>query len=315
MRVHVVYRYYAGENMKDRPAGYSKTLCLQSFLRAVESADVDVTFLTDGPATSTDRPLMESVGTVVQLPGVGMRGSYLAALRYATSGRWPDEDFVLFSEDDYLFRPDALVKLTRAVEALPDVDYLALYGGPPNPEVTTDNALNARVPAGWRTLPPWEVDGDRWVQIDNTTSSFGGRVGALTEDMGVFRFCMVPHKNMLRDHDTGLLLQGYEPYPYAPLVKAMVGLAPGDRRERVRSAVLAPFYLATNLRAHRRASRRRLFLAASPNLATHMETGLMAAGTDWAAVAEDVRRWAAPRPVGDPAAVEPPVRPGARAGG
>jgi hypothetical protein len=57
-----------------------------------------------------------------------------------------------------------------------------------------------------------------------------------------------------------------------------------------------------------------MFLAADLNLATHMETGLMAAGGDWPAVARETWAWAAQRGLLDPADAAPPVgaRPGDR---
>jgi hypothetical protein len=104
---------------------------------------------------------------------------------------------------------------------------------------------------------------------------------------------MVPHKNMFRDHDTCVVLQGFEPHQYRTLGRSLVALQGRTPKEWVRDAGLLPFLVATNLRAHRRPPNRRLFVAAVPNLATHLEDDKLADGTDWAAVAADVERWAA----------------------
>jgi hypothetical protein len=305
--IRVVYRSHGGENAKDRPAYYSKLLGLLSFLRATDGMDLDIVYVNDGPIPEDRFRLMTATGETVALPGLGMRGSYRAALQVATSGRWSREDVAWFSEDDYLYREDAFRRLEQAIVTLDDAEYFALYASTPDHPAERDDDMPAHRPSGWRWLPPWRVDDQAWVRIYSTTSSFGARIGALQDDMGIFRFCMVPHVRMLRDHDTCLLLQGFEPYSYTELAREAVGRGDGDGRARARAAALAPFRLATNLRAHRRPSRRRLFLAADPNLATHMETGLIAEGADWPAVAQETWAWAAQRGLLDPADAAPHV--------
>ncbi len=310
MAIRVVYRSHGGENAKDRPDYYSKRLGLLSFLRATEGMDLDVVYVNDGPIPDDRLRLMTATGQTVELPGVGMRGSYRTALRVATSGRWSREDVVWFSEDDYLYHGDAFRRLQQAVDTLDEAEYFALYASTPAHPVEEGPVHR---PSGWRDLPPWQVGDQAWVRIYSTTSSFGARIGALHQDMGIFRFCMVPHVRMLRDHDTCLLLQGFEPHSYTGLARAVVGLGNGDGsgdasgRARARAAALAPFLLASNLRAHRRPSRRRMFLAAEPNLATHMETGLSATGRDWPEVARETWAWAAQRGLLDPADTAPQV--------
>lgn len=289
--LRVVYRSHGGENAKDRPDYYSKLLGLVSFLRAMEGAAAEVVYVNDGPIPGDRAELMAATGTTVELPQVGMRNSYRAALEQATGSGWSRSDLVWFSEDDYLYRPEALRHLVRAAAEITDAEYFGLYASTPARPAKRPDEPFAHRPSGWRDLAPWTVDGHAWVRIYSTTSSFGARIGALEEDLGIFRFCMVPHRKMLRDHDTCLLLQGYEPYSYAAVARELLGAAPGGPRERAREAALAPFRLATNLRAHRRPSRRRLFVAADPNLATHMELGLVASGTEWESVARDTMEW------------------------
>jgi hypothetical protein len=294
MAVRALFRSYGGENLKNRPDYYSKLSCLLSFLRAAEAAGVEPVFVNDGPIPEDRLRVMRASGEIVELPGVGMRQSYLAGLHLATDGRWPGDDVVWMSEDDYLYRPEALLRLQQVAAAVPEAEYFALYGSTPaHPAI--DGPVPDDGPRGWRDLAPWAVDGQSWVRIRSTASTFGARVDALTEDLGVFRFCMVPHRNMYRDHDTCLVYQGFEPYTYRELVRAAVGLTPGSARDRVRGAWLAPFLFATNLRAHRRADRRRMLIAADPNLASHMEDALMSPGVDWRAVSDETSAWAAER--------------------
>jgi hypothetical protein len=288
--LRIVYRSYGGENLKGRPDFYSKDLCLLSLLRAAGEAGASILFMNDGPIPEPLFSRMQAAGDVVELPRVGMRESYLSALRHAASARWPAEDVVWFSEDDYLYRPESMVQLARAADAVPAADYFALYGDDP---VRTDlhPGEDHQVPRGWKALPPWDVGGQGWVRAWSTTSTFGARAGVLREDYGIFRLCTIPHRHMYRDHDTCLVYQGFEPYAYGDLLREAVGMGASGGANRLRAAALAPFKLATNLRAHRRPDRRRMLLTAYPNLATHMEGQYLAAGTDWASVAEDTRKW------------------------
>lgn len=291
MALRLIYRSYGGENHKGRPSFYSKQVCLSSFLRAAQRVDAHLVFLNDGPIPEERDSVMRGAGSVVELPGVGMRRSYLSGLRYAASSNWDDDDVIWFSEDDYLYTPDALTRLVEAADALRDADYFALYGSTPAHPAKRDDENWARRPKGWHAQVPRTVGDQGWVRIYSTASTFGVRLGALREDVGIFRFCMAPHRTMYRDHDTGLLLQGFEPYGYGDLCRAAIGLSAGPVRARVRQAALAPFLLATNLRSHRRAGRRRALVAADPNLCTHMEVGLMSPGRDWAAVAAETHAW------------------------
>ncbi len=286
MTVHVIYRSYGGENMKNRPGFYSKLLALASCVRAAQAAGVSLTFLNDGPIPADRLALMRESGEVLTLNGSGgMRASYLAALRWATSQRFADSDVVWFSEDDYLYDPDAFLALERLARERPGSTNYALYGFSGEGD---DGHYSP--PKGWDPQRI-TVGGDAWKQIDSTTSTFGLRVGTLHEDFGIFRLCMLPHRRQLRDHDTCLVYQGYEPYTWRELLQALVLLAPGSPRERLRQAVFSPFFIATNLRSHRPSRHRRVLLSPAPNLATHLETDLMAEGRDWARIAVDTEDW------------------------
>lgn len=299
MTLRVVYRSYGGDNRKGRPQGYSKLLCLQSFVRALDGVDADVVFLNDGPVPEELLVLMRRAGRVQQLDGSGMRASYWGALQLATrTPGWHDDDVVWFSEDDYLYRPDALSSLAAAAQApqTASADYFALYGSTPGRSVLRSDEHELPDPRGWSAGAPLRVGEQEWARLRSTASTFGARVGALRQDLGVFRLCMAGHRTMLRDHDTCLVLQGFSPYTAADLLKPVVQPVLGGGRGlrgAVRHALLLPFLAATALRSHRRPGRRRTFLAAAPNLATHMETGRLAPGTDWSRTVEEVRAWAA----------------------
>ncbi|TXR56410.1 hypothetical protein [Quadrisphaera setariae] len=297
MALRVVYRSWGGENEKDRPEGYSKLTCLVSFLRAAQAVEADVVFLNDGPVAPELRRLMDGAGRVVELSAAGMRGSYWGAITLATDSDWSDDDVVWFSEDDYLYHPEAFTALVAAAdgpEAVP-AQYFGLYGSTPDRTVHGPDEPPSEPPPGWVQLGPFRSEGRDWVRIQSTTSSLGVRLGALREDKGIFRLCMLPHKNMLRDHDTCVVVQGFSPYrPYDllhPLYERGRSL-----KMRVRDALILPFLLATVVRAlSRRPSRRRTFLAVEPNLATHLEKMRIATGTDWDRVSAESLAWGAER--------------------
>ncbi|GAB4082317.1 glycosyltransferase family 2 protein [Modestobacter muralis] len=295
MTLPVLFRSHGGENQKGRPDWFSKLVCLLSAVRAAEAADTELVFVNNGPIPEPRLEVMRRAGgEIVDLPNLGIRQSYLAALELATSGRWDDDQVVWFSEDDYLYQPDSFRRLQDAVPALPDAQYFGLYGSNPENPHPRPEPLPHR-PRGWQDLGPREVDGHSWVRLYSTTATFGGRVGPLREDLPIFRFATVPHKNMFRDHDTCLMYQGFETYSYGRIARDALGLHPGTPKERLREVVMSPFYLATNLRSHRRASRRRLLVSAEPSLATHVELGYIAPGTDWAATAAETMAWAEDR--------------------
>ena len=294
MALRLVYRSYGGDNKKNRPEYFDKRSCLLSFLHAVDqvAGETEIVFVNNGPIAEDRVRLMAAAGTIVDLPGVGVHASYASALDLALDGRWPDTDVVWFSEDDFLYRPEAFAALVDAAAALPQADYLGLYGSSPDAPHTQPGPGLHR-PRGWTDLPPWRVGDQEWIRFYSTTATFGAHIGALREDRGIFRWCTVPHRNMFRYHDTSLVCQGFEPHSYRRLGRDLVGGAPGTPREKLREAFMAPFLLATNLRSHRRPDRRRLLVGPRPNLATHVELGYMASGTDWAAVARGAREWGA----------------------
>ncbi len=283
-RVRVIYRSYGGENNKERPTYFSKALALRSLLRAVEVAGCEVIFLNDGPVSDEIAGLMRGRGEIITLPGVGLFPSLMAAMRLPLDRGWPDEDVVYFCEDDYLHTPDALVRLQEAAEAL-TAEYLALYAALPaeraagRPEDPTH-----REPQGWEPVET-DVGDQRWTRVLNATSTFGVRVHALRKDMSIVRQAKIPHKNMYRDWDVSLTCQGYQPYWWADLGRDLTMQTSGSLVDRLRTVVLVPFKATMNLRARRRPGNRHTLMAASPNLATHLETDYIASGRDWEEVA------------------------------
>src|SRR5690242_3007844 len=186
MKLHVVYRLYGGDNAKMRPPYYSKKACLVSALNAAERAEADIVVLADGPIPEELRALASERARVVDIPDgpIGMRRSFMAGLRYPDAARWPDEDLVYFCEVDYLHVEDALVELVAAAASLPEAHYFALYASTPRHPAAGDGEPY-HVPAHWHPHEDRVVGETTWVNVPNTTSTFGARIGTLRTDYGI----------------------------------------------------------------------------------------------------------------------------------
>ncbi|MVA75073.1 hypothetical protein GC722_03375 [Auraticoccus sp. F435] len=303
MTLRVVYRSYGGENLKRRPAYYSKLLTLTSLARAAARVpDVEVVFLNDGPVPAERLTVMERAGRVVQLGDEpqGMRASYRAALELATGSDWPDEDVVFLVEDDYLFTEEALVALAEAAAGLPEASYFSVYGVRPDPD-DPESVRELGLPRGWRPGPDRVVGSRTWFHQASITSTFAGRLGAVRADMPIFLQCMRPFRRRFFDHETCLLYQGVPPYHGREFFFGLDDFEPSARGV-VRALVLVPFRIALNLRAHRQTEPHLLY-AVTPNLATHLEHPVISPDADWEAVADEVLAWA--RTQGLPDATRP----------
>ncbi|MEZ0493352.1 hypothetical protein AB2L28_14020 [Kineococcus sp. TBRC 1896] len=296
--LHVVYRSHGGENAKGRPSWYSKSLALDSFLRTVAAAraagvDVAVLFLNDGPVPAERLGLMRAHGTVRAITGGSNRASYLAGLRLAARSDWSSDDVVLFAEDDYLWRPDALVRLARAA-AQDRAEYLAPYG------IGTHDDVDGRA-AGWRrprsgrgeeSIP---ADVVRWVPHQSTTSTFAVRLGALREDHRLLVLCCLSGGDF--DHTSLLAVQGVPRFTLRDLVAHHPGSSTHPVVRLARAVYLTSFRSAVDVASLRRPSRRRRLVAADPAVCTHMEQGWLAPAPDgrpryWEDLAAQTRRWA-----------------------
>lgn len=294
MTLRLVYRIYGGENMKGRPDYYSKALCLASFLRAAEAADAQVVLLADGDLPDHLMSMVQGRGEVAHIPGgpVGMRKSYLSGLNFPRLRGWPNDDIVYFSEDDYLHAPDAFVHLTSAAAALGEASYFALYASTPD-RPAFGPGIPLVPPKDWVQRPTREVNGQRWVNVPSTASTFGARVGTLRADRGIFLQGMLPYRTRHLDHELCVVYQGRFPYSFPELF-----LGPTETRYRtgvkafLANAVLTPFRVAYQLRSMTRRRHPHLLYAADPNLACHMETQFLSPGVDWEVLATSTIQWA-----------------------
>jgi hypothetical protein len=292
-RLHIVYRSHGGENAKSRPPYYSKLLGLASVVRAVRESGVSphVVYWNDGPIPGDRLEVMRATGEVVQIDGGSNRRSYRAALQMAARSEWDDADLVWLMEDDYLYQPQAFRMLAEGAAALPDADYLSMYG-----REALDVASPRRAPRGYGRLgavdvpDPVHVGGATWFRGVSTTSTFGVRLGVLREDCALLR--ALPYTGGGWDHTTCLTVQGLQPFSWAEIREELLPVGELPVSQWPASVARGLVRTGVNLRSRRSPARcRRLYLC-DPVCAVHVELSALACATDWSSVAADTRAWA-----------------------
>ena len=294
MKLWIVYRSVGTENAKNRPPFYSKKLALASFLRAVENAGVEtgVLFVNDGPIPEDRLSMMSAAGEIVPINGGSNRASYRWVLRLPRLRGWAPDDLVWFAEDDYLYTADAFAELVEAAKRLLDADYFAVYSELRFAQWATRwhprISDRTRADGDDRAVPIGRV---RWYRAVSTTSTFGARVRTLVADEWLLR--NAPFVGGAFDHATCLAYQGCRPFEWRRLTDIPASSRwPGPLGEPARRITLATLRaLLNSVALALPENRRRVLVAPDPDLATHMETGLLAPGTDWEAEAEAVRAW------------------------
>ena len=287
MRLFVIYRSTGPDNDKDRPAFFSKQLCLLSFLRSAESSGQlgEVVFLNDGPLADDRLKLMNDSGEVIALPGVGKSRSLRAALSMLETKGWSDADTVYLAEDDYIFHPDAMLALATAVDAIPQASYFSLYDYPGDYR-PIDPAAVGRAPRRWHNSIFFA--GDRhWRSTMSTTHSFAARIGILRHDSWIHWLGSRSSDPM--DFAAWLAIQGLGVY------KLVHALGTGSGIPTNRSIARAVIH---GLWSSPGSSPPRLLVSPMPSLATHVQSGYLAPGIDWEAVAADTAEWAGSRAEG-----------------
>jgi hypothetical protein len=275
LQLHIVYRSTGKENLKPRPAYYSKLVCLLSLLRAVETYEgtVEIAYLTDGPIPPDQLELMNSSGSVIPASFDSVREACLGANSVPELRAWPDEDLVYFVEDDYLHLPESLVELIEAAKKASRASYFGTYG-------TILEPRTAVLPTARRE---WDVG-------HSTTHTFAVRLAAFRRDGWIYRL------GGSLDRDICQSYRGFRPFRWGAVVDEFRGktvpLAASGRRRRLSRL---SFQVAMNLLATRRSLRPHLLIISYPSLATHLELPHVAPGVDWEKVAAETEEWAASR--------------------
>jgi hypothetical protein len=285
-RLHVIMRSYGGENFKDRPTFYSKLACLGSLIRAAASVrpSPELIFVNDGPLPADRERLMQLAGEVVTLDAGSNRASYRWTISMAVERPWSPHDVVWFAEDDYLYTIHSFARLLEAAGALPQADYLSMYGGDARFGREAGYGDVGTTCTGTARVGDWG-----WGRHLSTTSSFGVRARQLREDARLLR--LMPATGGAWDHATCLAYQGLLPFSRKELQTDLVPFTSQPPIGWPRAVARGVVRGSLSLRALRRSSRRRLLYGAEPDLIAHMEVGGYSDRVDWEAVSSETTRW------------------------
>lgn len=294
--MRVVCRVHDGGNDKARPPWFTKELTLASLIRAADEADASVLFLADGPLGASLIELLAGRTVEPVSRGGSARSTYRAMLARAAQDT-PDDELVWFSEDDYLYRPDAL----RLVAAAAGEHYVTVVGTAVRDMTSSRWTPRAHLGLGAAAEPaPVRTADVTWFRSMATTSTFGVRGRVLREDLHTLRTC--PFVGGSWDTTTSLVLQGLRPFEVRGLMSGqgsvvrdrageLVETASPSRVGAARVVARAAARVVLSTLAVRRPSRRRLLLAPEPELACHADEATVRGAGDWAAVADEMRSW------------------------
>ena len=173
----VYYRIYPGKP-DDRPFANGNKLklvqvCLDSFVAATVSArpdNIHITFLLDDCPSAwvlavhdIVRPYFREdaiLYDIVELDGIGNKPSFLKQLEMALDGR--SNEFVYFAEDDYLYRPGAIVRMIEFNRV--NDSFITPYDHPDRYTRGDDRPMKSYI----------EIWNDwHWRTVESTTMTFG----------------------------------------------------------------------------------------------------------------------------------------------
>jgi hypothetical protein len=288
MKVYFIYRSTAKENKKLRPAFYSKQLALCSFLRAIENMQQrsDIIFINDAPISAKLESIMELNGEIVNIVGLTLIKSYYTTIRFAKIRGWNDNDFAYFSEDDYLYHPDAFRSLIAAANLIECPSYFALYASREGREPNGSLIPRGQTRIVERKGEAIVAAGHEWRPAMSTTSTFGVHLRALRRDLWLHY--IAPQVGGAWDHVISLAHKGHRPFFWRDVIEPFGRPEAGWRWAVKMAGVRATL----NVGAMMKRIRWHPLMAPTRCLATHMELNYMATGVDWLAVAEETQRWA-----------------------
>lgn len=233
--ITTVYRTYDGDNGKPRPAYYSKRLAFESFLLSwnrIPPSERRLIVLTNTPSVPREIvPLCDRYADdVIYWPRQGNRNTFVRSLSVVEN--MPRDGLAYFSEDDYLYMPDAISELRVAAATMPDVEYFTLYDHLDRYTRIDD------VRFGRREF--FRVSGHRhWKVVESTCNTFAGRVSVVQRD--AFLHGLFARVGRTRDRTAWRLVQGIGPFFWKVPKRRLVGPIPSLATH------LEPGYLAPNV--------------------------------------------------------------------
>lgn len=269
--LRVILRLTPSENLKNRPAWYSKQTCLRSLLAAVRTAreaGFSVEFLVFIDVSSGRQlspgvaQLLTDADAIMPLYGGTAAKSWRPVVRTVrASVPFDDDDLLYFIEDDYLHHPEALLRLLDGT-----ADYRLLYV----PE--DENFATGPLHGGWAA-------------VDTSTSSFAVTGKAFRKDAAMHLF--FSHGGGAWDELCWRALGSrvcpprWLPYVLQPFSRA----SQWSRKWGLRPVRHAVFRMLALSHATRRS---RAIEVRLPMPATHGEQSLLASGSDWSALADSI---------------------------
>lgn len=271
----VILRTSAGVNKKPRPSWFSKVSCARSLRVAVEEAGARLIVVADrGIPDGTDSILGE--GEIVSFIGGNNRRSFLRALSVALEVAEKDPSgHILFAEDDYLFRSDALVRLGEMLRGRDDL-YFTLY----SPDDTSWHQQHPSQPLrGVRQELVISADGHSspWRAVTHATGSYGLSTRLLREDVRAIRSAMYSGGPFA--HTTSATVQGIQPFSWRHMHRDL-NLAPHPSAVKNSVARFA-MRAVMNFHALNMQSRSRSLVAPAVDLAMHCENGHVRDPSSW----------------------------------
>jgi hypothetical protein len=224
----IFYRTYCAENQAERPAWYSKELCLKSKIIAIKELrkdwQVNFVVLHDGkmensPWTSALKRLMHGNGEVIDLEKMGNSMSSFHVIREAT--KLDPDEVVFLSEDDYLWKKDSLKKMAVALSSLP-IDYITGYDHPARYQ--PDYPLGADYPHWYTTIHI--ATGIHWRTQESITMTFGALAKTFKEDIEYFEKYSDNGKGSPEDRELFRHLQSLGKYKDSGKKRILMGPIP-----------------------------------------------------------------------------------------
>ena len=186
----VFYRIYPGKPV-DRPFANGDKLklvqgCLRSFLLSCVHSGVQIghiSFMLDGCPAVWKEMIHQAVPprqdailhyAITELDGIGNKPSFLKQLEWALNG--PDDEFVYFAEDDYLYHPMAIAKMLKLSEMMGS--FVSPYDHPDRYSRGDDRFVKSHIEV-------W--DGWHWRTAESTTMTFGAPRHVIRKSADIMR--------------------------------------------------------------------------------------------------------------------------------
>ena len=201
--MHVLYRISSNSYEKERLSFATKEYCLSNFIENVLTSSDNMTIIADcvdnGLKQTVDN--YENSNIKITHEKLGSNGaSFRFQIDFATS--LPDDEIVLFQEDDYLYKPSGWPyqtcttyhELTR--EALSFAHYVSFYDHPDKYMSPKFGGNKFITDHGVENTGVFRTRNSHWKYTNSTTCTFATTAGVIKQDQKFWKlFCPGNHPN------------------------------------------------------------------------------------------------------------------------